>query len=421
MKFCLSPFALGKSFHLGIRGRSLLVFTMVLQQAHAVINISDGSTLSIATNLIAPDDYNTDYQSGGNGGILEVTSTGRLIFNSGRTVSNTYGSGTLALSGTLEQNASSSSNVYAAVNANSGAVIQSLQSSLYLRGGGNYAAGASLLADGGSLYLHGGTHNLNAVTLDGDNWLYSTAGTTTVAADVNPASGATTGNYGVAGGTVDGTGMLSAERGYFSTGTISGGVTLRLTGNSTKVTNTTLNMNGGTIRNEGTFTCATGGDFNLDSLTGGSAGTLLNLGTWTLAGACTFSDVYDGGQIINYGTFSSDAGSSNILAAVHHQAGSTFRCSAASILLSGGGTVLPGSTLDANGGGHLFQWRHPHPLGWHHHRNSLRLQQQWHHHDHRQCRRSHRNPKRRIRSCGGHGEWLCHAFRRTRILLKRHD
>lgn len=119
--------------------------------------------------------------------------------------------------------------------------------------------------------------------------MYSSAGTTSVTADVNPASGPTSGRYGIVGGTLTGTATLSAQRGYFSSGTITGGVTLRLTETSDKAGASTLNMNGGTLRNEGTFTCAAGADFNLDSNNTAGAGTIVNHGTYS--GGCLYTTV----------------------------------------------------------------------------------------------------------------------------------
>jgi hypothetical protein len=296
-------------------------------------------------------DFNLD--SSNTTGAGTILNHGTWNLNGACTFSNTHGSGQIINHGIFSSTAGSS-NILAAVHHQAGSTFRCSASSILLSGGGTVLPGSTLDANGGHIYFHGGTHTLSGGTITGSHFVYSyTNSTTTITGNVGETIGTPSGGYGVAGGTVNGSAMLSAERGYFSSGSISGSVILRLTGNANKAGNSTLNMNGGTIRNEGTFTCAESGDFNLDSVSGGGAGTILNHGTWTLAGACTFSNSNGSGQIINHGTFSSNAGASNILAAVHHQAGSVFRCSSSYILLGGGGTVLPGSTLDANGG-HIY-------------------------------------------------------------------
>ena len=123
------------------------------------------------------------------------------------------------------------------------------------------------------------TVNTGTVVVTQNNGLGNNAGTTTVTGNVGSTSGNATGGYGVIGGTLNGSAMLSVERGFFSSGSMGGTVTLRLTGASTKASSAVLNMNGGTIRNEGTMTQPASADFNLDSSSSAGAGTIINTGT----------------------------------------------------------------------------------------------------------------------------------------------
>ena len=138
-------------------------------------------------------------------------------------------------------------------------------------------------------------------------------------------------------------------------GTITGSATLRLTGESTKITASELTMNGGTIVNEGTWSNTLNGSINLDYLTGGGAGTLVNKGTWNFNASATYSNTYGGGVVENLGLMHAVAGNSRIYGAMNHRTGSTFRCSAGWLLFQGGGLMEPGATLDANGGDLYFQ------------------------------------------------------------------
>jgi hypothetical protein len=170
---------------------------------------------------------------------------------------------------------------------------------------------------GGTIYLYDGTHTLTGGTITGNSYVYcSSNGYITVSGEVGAASGPATGGFGVTDGTLTGTGTVSADHGYFSSGQIGGSVTVRFTGSASKAGSSTLNMSGGTIRNEGVFTHQATGSINLDNSTGAGGGTIHNLGTWNIAGAVSFTNTNNGGAFLNPGTLTVATGSSTITAAM---------------------------------------------------------------------------------------------------------
>ena len=178
-----------------------------------------------------------------------------------------------------------------------------------------------------------------------------------VTGDVGATSGPATGGYGVYNvGTVSGTGMISTERGYLAAGAIGGSVTLRFTGQSTKISNTVLNMNGGTILNQGTMNVAANGDFNLDSSSSNGAGTIINTGTWTNAGSCNFTNANLGGSMQNSGTYEIASGTTQIYAPFTNSG--LTRVTAGSLFLRAGSThtggLVSNGSLTFIGSGHSF-------------------------------------------------------------------
>ncbi|MBN8459584.1 MAG: hypothetical protein J0M04_17275 [Verrucomicrobia bacterium] len=288
-----------------------------------------------------------DPSSAAGGGTLVNRGTWQL--GTGTTYSNTYGEGVFE-NGGLFHSSGGNNTIQALFRQTAGGVLRVTAGQMVLSGGSEIAAGSVLEPDGGALYLSTGSHVLAGGSLAGSSLVYASGGTTTVSGDVGNPTGNATGGFGMTGGTVTGTGTLSADRGYFSTGLIGGAVTLRLTGESTKAGATTLNMNGGTILNDGAWTNAASGTINLDSTTGGGSGSIINRGTWRLNGAVSYNNIYDGGQVVNHGLFECVSGNSSIDAAVHHRTGSVFRVLAGQMLLSGGGSMEVGAALDAAGG-----------------------------------------------------------------------
>ncbi len=333
----------------------------------ATIRLTGNSTKVASTNLTmnggtilnegtwtnqAAADINLDNLTGGGAGTLHNRGTWNLVGAS--TYNNSFGGGQIINQG-LFHSQSGNSTIIAAFHHQSGSTLRVSANQILLNGGGTMVPGATLDAAGGALYLNGGTHTLSGGSITGGNFVYSNAGTTNITGDVNPATGPATGGFGISGGTVTGTGTLSAERGHFSTGLLTGSATIRLTGASNKITATVLNMNGGTIINEGTWTNPLNANINLDNLTGGDAGTIVNKGTWNFTASAIYDDSYNAGQVQNEGLMHSIAGTSRIYGAVHHRNGSTFRCSAGWMTFQGGGTMVPGATLDAVGGDLYFQ------------------------------------------------------------------
>jgi mannose-6-phosphate isomerase-like protein (cupin superfamily) len=312
------------------------------------LNMNGGTILNegVWTNA-ATGTINLDSSSGGSAGTIINKGTWKL--DGAVSYNNTNNAGQLVNHGVFECLTGNSS-IDAALHHRAGSVFRVSLGQMLLSGGGSLETGATLDASGGTLYLSGGTHTWTGGTLIGNRHVYCSGGTTTVSGEVGAPSGAATGGFGVTSGTLTGTGMVSADHGYFSTGLIGGSVTIRLTGNSTTGSGTTLNMNGGTILNEGVWTNAATGAINLDSSTGGSAGTIVNRGIWRLNGAVGYSNTYGGGQVENHGLFECVIGNSSIDAAVHHRTGSVFRVLAGQMLLTGGGSLEAGATLDVAGG-----------------------------------------------------------------------
>ena len=312
------------------------------------LNMNGGTILNEGTWInSASGTINLDSSTGGSAGTIINQGTWKL--NGAVSYNNTYSGGQVVNHGVFEC-VSGNSSISAAVLHRAGSLFRVTLGQMLLSGGGSLETGATLDAAGGIIYLSGGSHAWTGGTIIGNSYVYCSGGTTTVSGEVGAASGAATGGFGVTGGTLTGTETVSADHGYFSTGLIGGSVTVRLTGASTKAASTTLNMNGGTILNEGTWTNAAAGTINLDSATGGGAGTIVNQGTWRLSGAAGYNNSNGGGQVENHGLFECVTGNSSIDALVHHRDGSVFRVLAGQMLLTGGGSLEAGATLDAAGG-----------------------------------------------------------------------
>ena len=227
--------------------------------------------------------------------------------------------------------------------------IRSTSGALLLNAGGSTSAGA-LDADGGDIYLNGGIYQFSGGVITGSSYVYLTAGTARVTGDTGATSGLATGGFGIAGGTLDGSAMLSVDRGYFANGQITGDVILRLTGPSTKLSNYQTGMSGGTVQNDGNFTQGVEGNWDLDNSAAAGGGTILNRGTWNLTGSCSFANSQGGGVFNNLGTFHQAGGYNWMRAPFHNGATGVLNSTAGYILLAGGGSQANGSILDADGG-----------------------------------------------------------------------
>jgi hypothetical protein len=315
----------------------------------------NGGTIRNEGNLTGASggDINLDSVSGGGAGTILNYGTWTLAGTS--TYSNGYSAGQIVNHGTFHSSAGNNT-VLAPVQHQDGSVFRCTSAYILLGGGGSVLPGSTLDADGGHIYFSGGTHTLSGGSITGSHFVYSSGGTTTITGNVGSASGPATGGFGIAGGTVTGTAMLSADHGYFSIGTLQGSVVLRLTGASNKVGATTFNMNGGTIQNEGTFNCANGGDINLDSNTSAGAGAIVNSGTWSLDGSFTFNNSFNGGSFTNSGTLRAETGTSLLQVPINNSGSITV--AAGSLNLNKGsthsGSAISNGTLILGGGTHTM-------------------------------------------------------------------
>lgn len=330
-------------------GTVTLRFTGNSQKISSTVLNMNGGLIRNEGTMTQPASADFNLDSDSTTGFGTIVNTGTWNQTGASTISNGSGAGVIDNYGLWHASAGNS-NTFAYFTHHPDSIFRCTAGQVIFLGGSLLKAGATLDADGGSLYFSTGTHTLEGGTIIGSSSVYSNAGTTTVTGNVGSTSGNATGGYGVAGGTLNGSAMLSVERGYFSSGSMGGTVTLRLTGASTKASSTVLNMNGGTIRNEGTMTQPSSADFNLDSSSSAGAGTIINTGTWNQTGGSTISNGSNGGVIENHGLWHISAGNSTNDAYFTHQLDSTFRVTGGQMIFLGGGHMKPGSTIDANGG-----------------------------------------------------------------------
>ena len=334
-------------------GTAVLRFTGNSSKASNSMLTMTGGTIRNDGTFTQGYQANYDLDADSCGGAGTLANHGSWTLTNSSAFYNTYGGGVIDNSGSFNQ-AGGGISVNAAFNNRPGGTLNSTAGYILLQGGGSQDAGCTFNANGGSIYFNGGSHVLNGGTLTGSDYSYVSAGSVTVAGDVGAASGPATGGFGVAGGLLGGTATVSADHGYFSSGTIAGSVVVRLTGASYKSDNTALQMTGGTIRNEGSFTQNYQANYDLDADNGGGAGTIVNNGSWTLVNNCAFYNSYGGGIIDNAGAFNQAGGANSVNAAFHNQSGGTLNATAGYILLQGGGTEAAGCTLNANGGSIYF-------------------------------------------------------------------
>ncbi len=298
--------------------------------------------------------YDLDGSDATGGGTLVNTGTWTLTNSSN--FSNTYGGGVFTNSGTLNQ-AGGSNTIHAAFNNQAAGVLNATAGSIFLSGGGEQATGSVLNADGGYIYLNGGAFTLNTATISGSTSVYASGGTVNINENIGATSGPAQGGFGISGYyvTVTGTGMLSAERGALGYGNISGSPVLRFTGVSSKASSSHLNMSGGTIQNDGTFTQGYQANYELDSSNEAGGGTLQNNGTWNLTEGSQFSNSYGGGVFNNPGTLNQSGGENYMYAMFHNAASGVVNATSGALHLMGGSTQAVGSILNAVGGTIYFQ------------------------------------------------------------------
>ena len=313
-----------------------------------------GGTIRNDGNFSQAYQANYDLDSDNGPGAGTIVNNGSWTLANNSAFYNTYGGGVIENSGNFNQaggvNASN-----AAFNNQAGGTLNSTAGYILLQGGGTQEVGSTLHADGGGIYFNGGQHTLNGGTLTGADFTYVNAGSVSVAGDVGAVSGPATGGFGIAGGVLGGSAMVSADHGYLGSGTIGDTVVMRFTGASSKSNYTMLYMTGGTIRNEGEFSQSYQANYDLDADDGGGAGTIINKGTWNLSNSSQFSNTYGGGLISNAGNFNQLAADNNINAAFANLSGGTLTATSGVIHLRGGGSLASGATLNADGGSIYFQ------------------------------------------------------------------
>lgn len=336
-----------------IGGNVTLRFTSTLtKQVGTTFNMNGGTLVSEGLyETSGSTDFNLD--SSDTTGAGTIVNRGIWRLNNASTYSNTYDGGAFINQGMFESLLGNST-LHCSFQSMPDSTLRANAGILRLSGGGVQAPGSTLHTNGGDIYYSNGTHQLLGGSYTGSGYVYATGGTVSVEGNVGSGTGAATGGFGISSGTVVGTAMISAERGIFLAGTVGGSVTLRFTGASTKSSNSVLNMNGGTIRNEGTFTQQASGDFNLDQFSGGGAGNLTNSGTWIHSGGNNITNSFGSGSIDNFGLWHISSGNNTNYAYFTHHEGSTFRVTSGQMIFMGGSKLEVGATIDA-GGGSLYQ------------------------------------------------------------------
>ena len=295
--------------------------------------------------------YDMDVDADAGGGSIQ--NNGDWNLTNSNVFYNTYGEGVINNAGNFNQ-AGGGNVVYAAFHNQAGGTVHATAGYILLQGGGSQAIGGTLNANGGSIYFNGGTHVLHGGAFAGADFTYDSAGTVVIAANVGANSGPATGGFGIAGGTLRGTAIVSADHGYFSNGTIADSVRLRLTGASSKENYSMLSMSGGTLQNDGSYSQSYQANYDMDSDGDAGGGSIQNNGDWTLTNSSIFYNTYGEGVVNNAGNFNQAGGGNVIYAAFHNLAGGTLNATAGYIQLQGGGSLAAGGTLNANGGSIYF-------------------------------------------------------------------
>ena len=115
----------------------IAIIVSATSPVRATIFINDGTTVSITSSGNATDDYDTDHQPAAGGGVLEIDTSGNLVFSNARTIFNTHGEGVTRILGTLTQSAGSPGTVASDVQLESGGTIRSISSDLLLTAAAN--------------------------------------------------------------------------------------------------------------------------------------------------------------------------------------------------------------------------------------------------------------------------------------------
>ncbi|MEO8617022.1 MAG: hypothetical protein ABI600_17915 [Luteolibacter sp.] len=320
--------------------------------ANSTISMSGGTIRNDGTlNQGYQGNFNLDTNSNDGGGTL--VNNGIWNLNADLGFYNGYGGGSIINYGEFHQTGGIAS-VNAAFHNKGTGVISTVGNYILLQGGGTEEPGSTLNADGGSIYFNGGTHLLDGTTLTGSNWVYASSGVTSVDGNSGAASGPATGGFGITGGTVVGSAMLSADHGYISSGSIGGNVILRFTGNTTKSSNSATLMSGGMIRNDGTVNEGYQANFDLDNGSDAGGGILRNNGLWNLNADLGIYNSYGGGRFENAGILNQTGGAVSFNAVFHNLESGELNSTEGYILLQGGGSQDAGSVLNAHGGSIYF-------------------------------------------------------------------
>jgi len=338
-----------------ISGAPVLRFTGVSSKAsYTSLNMSGGIIQNDGTLTQGYQaNYNLDTSATVGGGTLQ--NNGTWNFSDSSQFGSSYGGGAFNNAGTVNQSGGENYFYVPFGNASSG-LVNATSGAIRLLGGSNQAVGSVLNADGGVVYFQGGTHEWNGGSITGSSAVYAAGGTVNINGNVNPTSGPSTGGFGIVSyyATVAGEGRLSAERGYLGDGNISGAPVLRFTGDSSKASYTSLNMSGGIIQNDGTFTQGYQANYNLDTSSSAGGGTLLNNGTWNLTNSSQFGCSYGGGAFINTGTLNQTGGDNFIYTTMSNSG--TIHASGGTLYLSGGsahtGSLVTDSQIVLGAGPH---------------------------------------------------------------------
>jgi hypothetical protein len=307
----------------------------------------EGGTIQNDGGFIQTGNLNLDSSPLSGGGTIQNYGTWDLANGS---IDNSNGGGIVNNAGSF----SGSGSVRAAFNNQGTGSIRTVNGSILLEGGGGQAG--VMNADNANIDIFGGNWIFSGGSLIGSGFtqLYGHS-FIDLTGNVGVITGPATGGFSMQGGTISGTGTLSAERGNLSGGTITGTPTLRFTGESmiSSLGFPGFRMQSGTIQNDGVFNQA--GSLNLDSSPFIGGGTIQNHGTWNLAYGSIDNSNGDG-IINNSGSFS---GSGSVRTTFHNQATGSIRTVNGSILLEGGGSQAgvmnaDNANIDIFGGDWIF-------------------------------------------------------------------
>jgi hypothetical protein len=321
-----------------------------MKSSQSSIEFQNGGTLRVDGTFDHDDgSFNLDAAGGEGGGTIANYGTWNVNGSANLTYSNTYASGQFLNEGIFNHTSTGYTNMYGVFNNTGTLNVES--GGLYLSSGGTHGSSSVFNPTGGNVVFSGGAHVVDGGSFTGNGYVVTSGGTTTFSGNVD----ASTGGYSIQGGTVNGTGTVTAQRLLLDNGYLSGSVVLVVSNSGSKTQPYSVNFtNGGTLRNNGTFTHSDG-SFDLDHESGAGAGTIENNGTWEMnaTGNVTYANTHSGGVFANTGTFDHTGTVITNMYAVFNNTG-TVNAEAGGMYLYAGGTHGSSSVFNLTSGGVYF-------------------------------------------------------------------